>query len=232
MKSRHRNEKVRWIASALLLAPLSVVLGTQFEQPVSTLVGVIGHWTTSTDSTFTVDGAAWSGQSSAESVRKAGVRLFGTATDGFVANGTATGAFPLAIAAPVREFSNGTLRVQFKMVGGASDQNAGIAFNITPQGEYLYARYNTKDGDLALWRYVKGERQLIVHGTGSSKLALGDWHELVVTIHGKGVSASVAGVSGMTLVHTLDTAPAGRVGVWVKRDAITSFRRFLATAAP
>jgi hypothetical protein len=29
--------------------------------------------------------------------------------------------------------------------------------------------------------------------------------------------------------HVLDDDPAGRVGVWVKRDAITAFRAFSAT---
>jgi hypothetical protein len=129
----------------------------------------------------------------------------------------------------VRNFTGGTLRVQFKMIGGASDQNAGVAFNVSPDGEYLYARYNTKDGDLALWRFRNGERELIVHGTGTAKLALGEWHELVVTIRGTSLSASIAGNATLALKHTLDAAPSGRVGVWVKRDAVTAFRRFTAT---
>jgi hypothetical protein len=35
----------------------------------------------------------------------------------------------------------------------------------------------------------------------------------------------------MALAHTLEAPPAGRVGVWVKRDAVTSFRDFVAEPA-
>ena len=102
-------------------------------------------------------------------------------------------------------------------------------FNLQPTGEYLYARYNTKDGDLALWRFANGERQLIVHGTGTVKLPLMEWHELVVTIRDREVSALIDGKPSVELKHTLDAAISGRVGLWVKRDAVTAFRNFSAT---
>lgn len=37
------------------------------------------------------------------------------------------------------------------MIGGKSDQVAGILFGLSPQGEYYAARYNTKEGNLAIW---------------------------------------------------------------------------------
>ncbi|MCC6242170.1 MAG: hypothetical protein IT353_04985 [Gemmatimonadaceae bacterium] len=200
-------------------------------QARSGLVAVIGSWADSATTTpsLTVDGTKWSGTTAADQLSRASERLFGTSSADFVRNGSAAGAFPLAVHVATPSFGNGTLRVQFNMRGGASDQNAGIVFGLTPAGEYLYARYNTKDGDLALWRFVNGERQLIVHGTGTSKLALGAWHELVVTISDRTISASIAGNSTVSLRHTLDSAPTGRVGVWVKRDAVTSFRNFQVT---
>ena len=197
-------------------------------QARSGLVGVIGSWadSTTTPPSITVDGTTWSGTTTAGQLTRASERLFGTVSADFARNGSAAGAFPLAVHAATSTFGNGTLRVQFNMRGGASDQNAGIVFGLRPNGEYLYARYNTKDGDLALWRFVNGERQLIVHGTGTSALALGAWHELVVTINDRTISASITGNSTVSLRHTLDSAPTGRVGVWVKRDAVTSFRNF------
>lgn len=228
MPSTTRNAGVRIMALALLLTPCSAWLSAAQGQSAG-LVGVVGQWSTTADSALTVDGAAWSGKTADSTLRRVGGSIFGATSDGLIRNGSAPGAFPIAIANGVRSFTGGTLRVQFKMIGGASDQNAGIAFNITPDGEYLYARYNTKDGDLALWRYRNGERELIVHGTGAAKLALGDWHELVVTIRGTSLSASIANNATLALKHTLDAAPSGRVGVWVKRDAVTAFRRFVAT---
>ena len=228
-----------WLLALALVIPSAVR-----SQGSTGLQGVIGHWTEVAEGlpiivvdgkrtqgipTITVDGTKWSGKTTADALQRASLSLFGGANELFVRNGSADGAFPLAVASAVGQFTGGTLRVQFSMLGGASDQNAGVVFNLQPTGEYLYARYNTKDGDLALWRFANGERQLIVHGTGSAKLPLEEWHELVVTIRDRELSASVDGVPALQLKHTLDTAISGRVGLWVKRDAVTAFRNFRVT---
>jgi hypothetical protein len=217
-----------WMLAAFLTVPL-----TAGAQASTGLVGAIGHWTevAGEPPTITVDGTKWSGTTTPDALLRSSLQLFGAPNDVFARNGSAAGAFPLAVASAVRQFTGGTLRVQFNMLGGASDQNAGIAFNLQPTGEYLYARYNTKDGDLALWRYANGERTLIVHGTGSAKLPLNEWHELVVTIRGQALGASISGVPSVQLTHTLEAAVSGRVGLWVKRDAVTAFRNFSVTPA-
>lgn len=219
------------LAAAFIAAPFATSQGEPLAERVRqsrSLTPVIGHWTRGADSAMTVDGTKWSGSTSAAELDAASRQLFGSVNAAFAKNGAAPGAFPLAVAPDLANFTSGTLRVQFKMIGGASDQNAGIVFNLGPTGEYLYARYNTKDGDLALWKFVNGERALIVHGTGSAKLALNQWHELVVQVRDRKVSASIAGNSALALEHTLEAAPSGKVGVWVKRDAVSAFRGFRA----
>ncbi len=196
----------------------------------SRLVGIVGQWTdatTGSDSVLIVDGAAWSGVSDTAGLTKASGQWFGVPNATFTSNNAGKGSFPFAIAADIPSFSGGTLRVQFSMRSGATDQNAGILFNLAPTGDYLYARYNTKDGDLALWKFVNGAREIVVHGTGARQLPLNVWHELVVTIRDRELSATIAGDTTLRLTHTLDAAPTGRVGVWVKRDAVTAFRSFL-----
>ena len=214
------------MVTAFLIVPL-----VARAQASTGLTGVVGHWTevAAGPPTITVDGTKWSGTTSADALLRASLQLFGAPNDVFVRNGSAEGAFPLAVASAVKQFTGGSVRVQFSMLGGASDQNAGIAFNLQPTGEYLYVRYNTKDGDLALWRYANGERQLIVHGTGAAKLPLDTWHELVVTVRGREVSASIDGVPSVQLAHMLEATISGRVGLWVKRDAVTAFRNFSVT---
>ncbi len=231
----YRTRSVWSVAAALLMWPMTDGLSRtppDGSRQSTGLVGVIGHWTESRDAIITVDGTKWTGQTPSTALARASERLFGGPTEAFVRSGSAPGAFPLAVATSVRQFTSGTLRVQFRLIGGASDQNAGIVFNLSPAGEYLYARYNTKDGDLALWRFVNGERQLIVHGTGASQLPLNAWHELVVTIRGRELAVSIANNRVLALAHTLDAEPSGRVGLWVKRDAVTAFRNFSATAEP
>lgn len=197
------------------------------------LVPLAGHWTSSVegDATMTVDGSRWSGTTDSLSLHRAGTTLFGAASTSFVRNGLAPGAFPVAVAGSVRQFSEGTLRVRFKLVGGASDQNAGIVFGMQPGGEYHYLRYNTKDGDLALWAYADGARRVIAHGEAKRQLPLNQWHVLELTVTGNRLEAAVRSDSTLRFTHTLEAVPSGRVGVWVKRDAITAFQRFEAEPA-
>jgi hypothetical protein len=192
------------------------------------LTGVVGHWTAVDDggAALAVDGAKWSGKSNADSLSATARRLFGAAAPDFVKNNIGDGSFPIAVHEPTATFANGTLRVRFKMVAGASDQNGGIAFGMKPDGSYLYVRYNTKDGDVALWRYVNGAREVITHGDKHAKLPLGAWQELVVTVNGTSVKGWVTGHDSVRVEHTLDAARSGRVGLWVKRDAVTTFKDY------
>jgi len=135
--------------------------------------------------------------------------------------------FPLAVAPGGRGFSSGTLRVDFKLLAGATDQTAGIAFNIRPDHSYLYARYNTKDGNVAIWKYEKGERTVLAHGELHEQIPLGAWHTLTVAVSGRTVTASVNGK--FTVTHAIDRDVNGGTGLWTKADSVTAFRRFTAT---
>jgi hypothetical protein len=196
------------------------------RQPAATLVGVIGHWSAIDDGgpTLTVDGARWNGATTRAQLESAMKPFFPTVGDLLVANGTAPGAFPLAVWTGMTNFTEGTIRMQFKMLGGESDQNAGIVIGLQPSGEYHYVRYNTKDGDMAAWRFANGDRVRIVHGAKHEQLALNVWHELTVRVSGSRVTGMVN--DSVTVEHVLDKPLSGQVGVWVKRDAITSFRNF------
>lgn len=226
----------RWVASrkreavagvVCVMLPLAVSPTAQQARAV-TLVGITGHWTASDDGgpTLTVDGTKWSGTTDSSTLIRASTQFFGASNPVFISNGVAAGAFPLAVAPAVQQFSTGTLRVRFKLIGGASDQNAGIVFGLQPDGSYHYLRYNTKDGDLALWAYADGARRNIAHGEAKHQFALGNWQTLEVQIDGTTLTARVAGDSGLRFTHTLASVPTGRVGVWVKRDAVTAFQGF------
>lgn len=153
--------------------------------------------------------------------------LFGADAPGFVAALAAPGAFPLAVARDVRDFRAGRLRVQFKIISGATDQTAGIVFNLKPDGRYTYARYNTKDGNVAVWKFENGERTALQHGVLHEQLARGVWHTLEVTVTGRTIVATVNGK--LTVSHTLPGPVSGRVGLWTKTDSVTAFRQFTAT---
>ncbi len=206
----------------------------QQQQPqTSGLTGVVGHWSDTTDGmpALVANGEKWSGQSARPELESSSRKLFGSVDESFISNTSAPGAFPFAVADSVNAFSAGTFRAQFNMIGGKSDQIAGLLFGLRPSGEYYYIRYNTKDGNLALWEFANGERRVIKHGDVHKQIPLGTWHELVVEMSGRQVRGYIAGDSTISVEHTLDADPTGRVGVWAKRDAITAFRDFRVTAA-
>lgn len=221
------------VLATIFVAPVSEVVEETKRQGAATLVGVVGHWTDTTAGTpaVVVNGERWGGSTTADELRRTGNRLFGTTADKFIANGSAAGAFQFAVAPSVSDFRNGTLRVQFNLIGGKSDQIAGVLFGLGSAGEYFYVRYNTKDGNLAVWKFADGERTVLKHGDVHKQIPLGAWHELVVEVRGKQVRGHIAADPTISVEHTLDVEPRGRVGVWAKRDAITAFRAFTAASS-
>ena len=202
-KRRRKELRQSKRAAAYLLAAATTSIAAM-QAPRLAVDPIVGHWETAgtgADAHVLADARKWKTE-------------------------PATTPFPVAAVRGVDTFANGILRVQFKLVGGASDQTAGLAFGLTPKNEYYYARYNTKDGNVALWRFVNGDRTRILDGTEHAQLPLDVWHELKVEIRGAKITASVN--DKMRIEHTLPEAVSGRVGFWTKRDSISAFKGFSA----
>lgn len=199
-KRRRRSMARRNAAAAALLAVGLPVLG--YAQTTLAVDALIGHWES------TVEGG--------DTVILADARKWKTEN--------VTSPFPIAAVRGVENFTDGVITVKFKLVAGASDQIAGLVFGLTPKNEYFYARYNTKDGNIALWQFVDGDRKRILEGTGHRQLPLGTWHDLRVEVRGSTVRASVNGK--LHLEHTLPAPVSGRVGFYTKRDSVTAFKTF------
>ena len=123
-----------------------------------------------TTAIVTADARKWNGKPPAD-LDAIGKRLFGVTRPEFTANVSAEGAFPLAVIDGITPLQQGTLHVEFKLIGGESDQIAGLVFDLQPTGDYLYVRYNTRDDNVALWRFMKGQREVIAHGANHRRLA-------------------------------------------------------------
>jgi hypothetical protein len=201
-KRRRKKARARLGKAALLLFAGSLTSLAAAQAPRLAVDPIVGHWEIAADG--------------ADRMVVADARKWKTEP--------ATTPFPLAAVRGVAGFSEGVLRVQFKLVGGESDQTGGIAFGMTPQNEYYYARYNTKDGNVALWQFVNGDRKRILDGTDHLQLPLGMWHELKVEVRGTKVIAIVN--EKLRLEHTLPGPISGRVGFWTKRDSISAFKNF------
>lgn len=187
------------------------------------IVGVVGKWSETADGDGVVrgDGAAGTvGESAAAAAAKS---LFGNASSAFVANATSPAAFALAVLPDAQRFSAGVYKAQFQLVSGASDQTAGLVFDLQPTGEYLFVRYNTREGNVALWRYADGKREVVARTSDKVQLPLGEWHDIALTINGSRIIGLVN--NSMRLEHDLGREPAGRIGFWTKRDSVTMFRQ-------
>lgn len=178
------------------------------------------------DAAISANGERWSGRSDAAALSALARRWFGAADSSFVANAMSNGAFPFAVHDATTRFGDGMLAVDFRLDGGKSDQFAGIMFGLTSRGEYHAGRYNTKDGNVAIWTFANGERRVLAKGAGEKQLPMGAWHRLELVVRGREVQVRVVGHPELTLTHQLDSEVTGRVGVWVKRDAVTAFREF------
>jgi hypothetical protein len=134
--------------------------------------------------------------------------------------------FAYGVQPDVRSFTDGEIEVDFRLVGGVSDQFAGILFGLNEDGNHYAYRYNTKDGDTALWRVVDGERQRIHHGGTHVVVPMNEWRTLRLRIAGADVTGWLNDTQ--TLQFTLPAAPAGRIGLWSKPDVVTDYRNFRA----
>ncbi|HEX6324595.1 MAG TPA: hypothetical protein VFZ36_12785 [Vicinamibacterales bacterium] len=131
--------------------------------------------------------------------------------------------YPLALFREPRDFSAGTVWIDFKLIGGTDDYSAGLVFGHTGGESYYYVRYNTKDGNVALWRMDGPKRTVIKHGVEHAQLAKDEWHRLELTVTGRRIRGAVTGTS-LVVEHWLEHSISGRLGLWTKPDVTTAFR--------
>jgi hypothetical protein len=190
------------------------------------LVGISGQWRVGDEDgarVITMNGELPTRPPDGDAI----TRLFGAGGPGVLAMASAPGSFPVAVSPDIADFTGGRLQVQFRLIGGASDQIAGLVFDLKPDGTYRYGRYNTKDGNVAIWKFEGGARAVLIHGDAHEQLPLGRWHTLDVAVRDRVVTVGAAD-GRLTASYTLDAPVSGRIGVWTKSDSITAFKGFRA----
>lgn len=191
------------------------------------LVPLAGHWRVVDDAgekTVVVDGRQWTPGVPPLNLTIKSTALFPDISQVFAERVRRAQSYPLAVARDIVCFGSGIVSTDFKLIAGESDQYAAIAFGLGADANFLALRYNTKDGDLALWRVVDGERRRLHHGGTPVQLSLGTWHTLRLDVSGPVVIGSIDDQRG--LEFELPHAPRGRLGYWTKPDSVTAFRNF------
>lgn len=128
-------------------------------------------------------------------------------------------------------FDDFTFRTRFKIVSGAVEQMAGVAFHFQDETNYYYIRANAKDHNVAFYRYVAGE--IIGPISAPADLHAGEWHQLTIECRGSKVRALLDDREAIpwtepNLVLFPDNTskgvfPSGRIGFFTKADSVVYF---------
>jgi hypothetical protein len=133
--------------------------------------------------------------------------------------------FPVALFNKVPNFTQGTITTQFAVVGGDLDNEAGIAFNVQPNGDYLALREDLDESSLILFSSAQGQQSnlaIIENVPG----ALARWHILQLTVPPGGTHVT-GSFDGQRVLDVDLTAPiSGQTGVMSKTDSVVVFNNF------
>jgi hypothetical protein len=238
-------------------ADLKIDLGKeQAGKPPARFEPMVGTWVVAKDGADTVimvDGRPWvAGKDNPtklliETARK----LYGTSNEELMDNAKQFAYYPVAVLKGVDNFSNGTISMKFKTMGGESDRCSGILFNVKPNGDWLSVRYNDTENNVALWEFHNGIRRNMKFSDREKPFMLDrkSWHELKLTIDGASLKAWLDGTPA--LEFTLGSEPAagrrgppnadlfpannpvlrppvaGRIGLWSKTDSTSYFKDYV-----
>lgn len=197
-------------------------------EPAS-FTALVGRWHVDQDGTrrvYAVDGRNWERGALAGSLVDKVKGLYGERYAEFLDNLEAYKYFPLSICPAVKDFSTGSISVDFKCVSGRIDQAAGIAFNLQENGDYLVVRANPLENNLVLFEMKHGKRSS-VQWIRNVPTPTGQWHTLTVVITGNRVQGYLNSKKYITYICPENIR--GKVGLWSKSDSYVWFDNFLVT---
>ena len=198
-------------------------------EPSTAFVVLAGNWTVraeGTDRVLRVDGTEWKVGTPPNGLPAKAAALFPASAAAFEKRVLAGLQFPFGVVPQAGTFADGELQVDFKLVGGVSDQFASLLFGLGDEANHHAFRYNTKDGDTALWKVVDGKRERLHEGGVKIAVPLGEWRTLRLRIAGTQLTGWVDQTQALTF--TLPAPITGKVGLWSKPDSVTDYRNFTA----
>jgi hypothetical protein len=248
--------------AALLALPLTAatkkvdLAKEKVGKPPATFQAMVGTWVVAKDGdekVIMVDGRPWvaSKDNPTKLLLQSARKLYGTSNEELMDNAKQFAYFPVAVLKSVDNFSNGTISMKFKTVGGEADRCSGILFNVKPNGDWLAVRFNDTESNIAFWEFHNGIRRNMKFSdrTKPFKLDRAAWHELKLTVDGANLQAFIDGT--LALEYTLGSEPvagrrgpphedlypknnpvlrppvAGKVGLWTKTDSTSYFKDYV-----
>jgi hypothetical protein len=117
-------------------------------------------------------------------------------------------------------FGDFTLTTRFKIVSGAVEKMAGIAFRLQDEKNYYYVRASSLGNTFRFFKLVNGERSAPIGP--EVPIASGIWHELAIECKGNRIRCLL---NGKELIPPLsdNSFSAGKFGFWTKSDSVAYF---------
>jgi hypothetical protein len=250
------------LAALAFAAELKVDLTKEkVGKPPEIFEPIVGTWQVAEDGgdkVIMIDGRPWtaSKDNPTKLLVQTARKLYGTNNEELMDNAKQFAYYPVAVLKTVPNFSNGTIRVKFKTIAGDADRASGILFNVKPNGEWLAARYNDTENNVALWEFHNGIRRNLRFSDRAKPFMLdrAAWHELKLDVDGASVKVSLDGTPAID--YTLGTEPTagkkgppnpdlfpannpvlrppvmGKVGLWAKTDTTSYFKDYLVIPKP
>ncbi len=129
------------------------------------------------------------------------------------------GTYNLAIAEKT-SYGDLDLTVQVKAVRGDGDQGGGPIWRCKDENNYYIARFNPLESNYRVYFVQEGRRKQL--RTIRVETVPGRWYTVRVTMVGNQITCYLDGKK-MLEVADKTFKDAGRVGLWTKADAVTSF---------
>jgi hypothetical protein len=117
-------------------------------------------------------------------------------------------------------FDDFSFSTKVKMVGGETEQMAGIIFRAQDETNFYVFRANAKEGNVRFYKVVNGARSEPIGN--NIPLTTNTWHELKVECQATQIKCFINGTP--VADHFTDsTFTKGKIGFWTKSDSISYF---------
>jgi hypothetical protein len=211
------------ITAAVAFLPAAVLVAAD-EKPLSIkfakgdLDKVPAGWTA--DKTGKGDGSVWKVHADDTAPSKSGFALAQTSEAG------GSSLFNLCVVND-SSFKDLEAIVSFKANKGKKDQGGGIVWRYQDANNYYLARMNPLEDNFRVYKVIDGKRSAEFQNA-EVKIPAGEWHTLKIKQVGDHIECFLDGKKYLDVKDDSITK-AGKVGLWTKADAQTSFDDFKVT---
>ena len=126
-------------------------------------------------------------------------------------------------------FGDFTFTTRFKIVDGATEQMAGVAFRIQDEKNFYYIRASALGNTFYFFKIVDGMRSAPIGN--KVEIPRGVWHTMTIECQGTRIRGLL---NGREIIPALDdkSFTAGRIGFWTKSDSVSYFTDAAMTYKP